>query len=293
MMTAIGTSAPVAEPATSAVRRRSGRWAVWLSCAVLALVVIVVIGANVIAPFSPNKQDLDNILLPAGGTHWFGTDDLGRDIFSRMIYGTRASIVASGLAVVIAVVIGVPLGLAAGYLGGWVDAVIMRVVDAIMSFPAIVLAIAITASFGAGIATAMAAVGVVLAPAVLRLVRAQTMSVKNETYVEAARSFGASGLRRMILPHILPNTIQPVIVQIPILMGIALIAEASLSFLQLGVQPPASSWGTVLSRSYQFLNDAPLQIFIPGLAIAITVFAFNIIGDEVQRILDPRRKTLR
>ena len=275
---------------STTTKRKAGRFAVRSSYLVLAVVAVVVIGANVISPYSPTDQDLNAILLPASADHLLGTDDLGRDVLSRMIHGTRVSVLAASLAVVIAIVVGLPLGIAAGYLGGWTDAVIMRVVDAVMSFPAIVLAIGITATMGPDITTAMIAVGIVLAPAIIRLARAQTMSIKQETYIEAARSFGAGGLRRMIVPHILPNIIQPILVQVAILMGFALIAEASLSFLQLGVQPPDASWGAVLSRSYTFLDQAPLQIFIPGLAIAATVFAFNIIGDEIQRLLDPRRK---
>jgi len=278
-----------AVPATIA-RRRAGRLAVWASYAILVVVALVVALANVIAPHNPNHQDLNAILLPASSSHLLGTDDLGRDVLSRMIHGTRVSVLAAMLAVAVAVLIGLPLGIVAGYVGGIVDSIIMRVVDAVMSFPAIVLAIGITATLGPNISTAMCAVGVVLAPAILRLARAQTMAVSKETYIEAARSFGARGVRRMVLPHILPNIIQPILVQVAILMGFSLIAEASLSFLQLGVQPPTASWGSVLARSYTFLDQAPLQIFVPGAAIALTVFALNIVGDEVQRLLDPKRR---
>lgn len=285
-MSAVATRAP----AVATSRRTAGRFAVWLSYTILLVVLLVVLFANVIAPYSPNAQDLDSILLPMSGSHPLGTDDLGRDVLSRMLHGTRVSVLAALLAVGIAVVVGLPLGIAAGWIGRGADLVIMRVVDAVMSFPAIVLAIGITATMGPNIVNAMIAVGVVLSPAIIRLARAQTMAIKSETYIEAARSFGASGLRRMIVPHVLPNIIQPILVQIAVLMGFALIAEASLSFLQLGVQPPTASWGSVLSRSYTFLDQAPMQIFVPGIAIAATVFAFNIIGDEVQRLLDPKRK---
>jgi peptide/nickel transport system permease protein len=267
-----------------------GRLAIWISYAVLGTVAVVVLFANFLAPYAPNQQDLDGILLPMSGAHPLGTDDLGRDVLSRMLYGTRVSVLAASLAVGIAVAVGLPLGIAAGWMRGVVDVVIMRIVDAVMSFPAIVLAIGITATMGPNITNAMVAVGIVLAPAIIRLARAQTMAITSETYIEAARSFGARGLRRMIVPHVIPNIIQPVLVQIAVLMGFALIAEASLSFLQLGVQPPTASWGSVLSRAYTFLDQAPMQILIPGFAIAATVFAFNIIGDEVQRLLDPKRK---
>ncbi|WP_134323227.1 ABC transporter permease subunit [Cumulibacter soli] len=282
-------TAPAAPTQPTKIRRR-GRTLIWASYAILAAMAILVVFAGLLAPHSPNYQDLDAVLLSPSGSHPLGTDDLGRDVLSRMIYGARVSILASLLAVSIAVVIGLPLGILAGYVGGMTDSVIMRVVDAVMSFPAIVLAIGITAALGPNVITAMAAVGVVIAPTILRLARAQTMAIKGETFIEAARSFGARGVRRMILPHVLPNVIQPVLVQIAILMGFALIAEASLSFLQLGVQPPTASWGSVLARSYTFLEQAPLQIFVPGIAIALTVFALNIVGDDIQRVLDPKRK---
>lgn len=271
-------------------RRKPGRIVVWLSWIILGLVVLATAFAGLIAPLDPNAQNLDDILLPVSSAHLLGTDDLGRDIFSRVIHGTRVSVLAAGLAVTIAVIVGLPIGIAAGWFGGWVDIVTVRIVDAVMSFPAIVLAIGITATLGPNIITAMTAVGVVLIPTIIRLARAQTMTIRSETYVEAARSFGARGLRRMILPHIVPNIIQPILVQIAVLMGFALIAEASLSFLQLGVQPPTASWGAVLSRAYVFLDQAPLQVFVPGIAIAATVFAFNVLSDEIQRLLDPKRR---
>lgn len=276
--------------ASAASTGGASRFALWVSYSILAVVAAVVLFAGVLAPYQPNAQDLDAILQPAGGKHLLGTDDLGRDVLSRMLHGTRVSVLAAAQAVGIAVVIGLPFGVAAGYSGRVVDAVIMRVVDAVMSFPAIVLAIGITATLGPDITTAMTAVGIVLAPTIIRLARAQTMAVRQETYIEAARSFGARGLRRLILPHVLPNVIQPILVQVAILMGFALIAEASLSFLQLGVRPPTASWGSVLARSYTFFDQAPIQIFVPGAAIALTVFALNVVGDEVQRLLDPKRR---
>ncbi|TNM36365.1 ABC transporter permease [Nocardioides albidus] len=284
------TAKTVTTVEVTTAKRRAGRLAVWASYAILAVVALVVVLADLIAPYEPNAQDLNAILLPISGDHLLGTDDLGRDVLSRMLHGTRVSVVAAALAVGIAVVIGFPLGVLAGYSGRWVDAVVMRIVDAVMSFPAIVLAIGITATMGPDINTAMTAVGIVLAPTIIRLARAQTMAVKQQTYIEASRSFGARGLRRLILPHVVPNVIQPILVQVAILMGFALIAEASLSFLQLGVRPPTASWGSVLSRSYTFFDQAPVQIFVPGAAIALTVFALNIVGDEIQRLLDPKRR---
>ncbi|KAB2810909.1 ABC transporter permease [Pimelobacter simplex] len=263
---------------------------VWLSYGILAVVVAVVLLADVLAPHAPNQQDLTALLLGPSAEHPLGTDDLGRDVLSRLLHGTRVSVLAALLAVGIAVGVGFPLGIAAGYRGGWVDAVLMRLLDTVMAFPALVLAIGITAMLEPDITTAMVAVGIVLVPVVVRLTRAQTMSVVGQTYVEAASSFGARGVRRMILPHIVPNVVQPILAQLAVLMGFALIAEASLSFLQLGVQPPTASWGTILARSYTFLERAPMSIFVPGAAIALTVFALNIVGEEVQRLLDPRRR---
>ncbi|WP_235737363.1 ABC transporter permease [Nocardioides alcanivorans] len=270
------------------IPRQSG--VIWLSYAILLVVLAVVVLADVLAPHAPNQQELGSMLLGPSAEHPLGTDDLGRDVLSRLLHGTRVSVLAALLAVGIAVVVGFPLGILAGYRGGWVDAVLMRLLDTVMAFPALVLAIGITAMLGPDITTAMVAVGVVLVPVVVRLTRAQTMAVVGQTYVEAAASFGARGVRRMILPHIVPNVVQPIIAQLAVLMGFALIAEASLSFLQLGVQPPTASWGTILARSYTFLERAPMSIFVPGAAIALTVFALNIVGEEAQRLLDPRRR---
>lgn len=262
----------------------------WVSLAVLVVALAVSVLANVIAPYDPIAQNLGDTFAAPSAAHWLGTDDLGRDVLSRMIFGTRVSILASLLAVGIALVIGLPIGLAAGYLGGVVDTVLMRVIDTLLAFPAIILAIGITATLGPSIVNAMLAVGIILSPSIARLIRAQVLSVKEETYIEAARSFGARGLIRMVAVHVIPNSIQPVLVQTSILMGSALIAEATLSFLGLGVQPPEPSWGSILSRSYTFAAQAPFQIVVPGIAIAVCVFAFTTIGDKAQERLDPRRR---
>lgn len=281
--------------ARSAVRSKYGRkpapeLTLWFSLAVLAVVVLVSVFANVISPYDPIAQNTGNAFQAPSAAHWLGTDDLGRDVLSRMIYGTRVSILASLLAVGIALVIGLPIGLLAGYVGGILDTVLMRVIDTLLAFPAIILAIGITATLGPSITNAMLAVGIILSPSIARLIRAQVLSVKEETYVEAARSFGARGILRMVLVHIVPNSIQPVLVQTSVLMGSALIVEATLSFLGLGVQPPDASWGSILSRAYTFTAQAPFQIIVPGLAIALCVFAFTTLGDRAQERLDPRRR---
>ncbi|HJG80250.1 MAG TPA: ABC transporter permease [Brevibacterium senegalense] len=262
----------------------------WASVLILLVALVLLLAGRWLTPYDPNAQDLTTVFANPSLQHWLGTDDLGRDILSRMIAGGQATIAASLFAVLVALVLGLPVGIAAGYFGGWVDTILMRVVDAFLAFPAIVLAIGVTASMGIGLRNAMFAVGIVLAPAIARLARAQTLSVKEMTYVEAARSFGAKGFRGLILPHIVPNMIQPVIVQTSVIFGHAMLAEASLSFLQLGVQAPGSSWGSVLSRAYSFMSQAPLAILVPGIAIALMVFAANIMADEAQDWLDPKRR---
>ena len=219
-------------------------------------------------------------------THLLGTDDLGRDIFSRLVYGASASIYASFLAVGVAALLGIPIGLIAGYAGGWTDTIISRVIDTFLSFPSIVLAIAVTGALGIGLTNAMISVGIVFAPQLARLVRARTLVLRQELYVDAARCFGAS-TPRILLHHILPNAIQPVIVQMTMLMAVALLAEASLSFLGLGMQPPDSSWGSMLARAYLYMEIAPAQMYAPGIAILVTALAFNALGESLREALDP------
>jgi peptide/nickel transport system permease protein len=230
-------------------------------------------------------------MAPMSRAHWFGTDDLGRDTLSRLIYGGGASLYASFLAVGIAILIGVPIGLLAGYLGGWIDEVISRVIDSFLSFPAIVLAIAVTGALGIGLTNGMISVGIVFAPQLARLVRARTLVVRNELYVDSARCFGAA-TSRILWRHILPNTIQPVIVQVTLLLAAALLAEASLSFLGLGIQPPNASWGAMLARAYQNMELAPEQMYPPGLVILTTALAFNTLGESLRAALDPTMQRL-
>ena len=260
-----------------------------LSLGFLVFLVLVAVLAPMIAPHSPTDQNLDNMLLPPSAEHLLGTDDLGRDVLSRLIHGAPATLYASFLAVSIACLIGVPIGLLAGFLGGWVDDAISRAVDTLLSFPAIVLAIGVTGALGIGLTNGMIAVGIVFSPLLARLVRAQTLIVKQELYVDASRCFGASNLR-IIVQHIVPNAIQPVIVQITLLLAAALLAEASLSFLGLGVQPPQPSWGAMLARAYNYLEIAPEQMYAPGLAILVTALAFNALGESLRVALDPTMK---
>ena len=242
--------------------------------------------APLIAPYSPTAQALSDTLLPPDGTHWLGTDDLGRDVFTRLIYGAPLALYASVLATAVAVAIGVPLGLLAGFIGGWVDEVASRLIDTVLSFPAIILAVAITGAMGIGLVHSMVAVGVVFSPVIARLVRAQTLVLRNELFVDAARCFGAT-TRHILVRHVLPNVVQPVVVQITLLLAASLLAEASLSFLGLGVQPPEPSWGAMLARAYGYLEIAPEQMWAPGLAILFSALAFNALGESLRTALDP------
>ncbi len=260
-----------------------------LSLGFLVFLVLVAVFAPAIAPHSPTDQNLDNMLLAPSAEHLLGTDDLGRDVLSRLIHGAPATLYASFLAVSIACLIGVPIGLLAGFLGGWVDDAISRAVDTLLSFPAIVLAIGVTGALGIGLTNGMISIGIVFSPLLARLVRAQTLIVKQELYVDASRCFGASNLR-IILHHIVPNAIQPVIVQITLLLAAALLAEASLSFLGLGVQPPHPSWGSMLARAYNYLEIAPEQMYAPGFAILLTALSFNALGESLRVALDPTMK---
>jgi peptide/nickel transport system permease protein len=260
-----------------------------LSLGFLLALLLLSLAAPWIAPWSPTFQNIDIPLADADAAHPLGTDDLGRDVLSRLIYGASATLFASFLAVTIATVIGVPVGLLAGFKGGWVDDVISRMIDALLSFPAIVLAIAVTSALGIGLTNGMIAVGIVFSPQIARLVRARALVVRQELYVDAARCMGASSAR-ILWRHVLPNAIQPVIVQVTLLLAGALLAEASLSFLGLGIQPPNPSWGAMLARAYQNMEIAPALMYPPGLAILFTALAFNTLGESLRVALDPTMK---
>lgn len=291
-MTDLAVTAPRA-------RSRPGAFVRWfcsdlrgaLSLSFLAVLIMVSLLAPWIAPYPPTDQDFNAMMAPISTEHWLGADDLGRDTLSRLLYGGGASLYASFLAVGVAILIGVPVGLVAGYSGGWVDEVISRVIDSFLSFPAIVLAIAVTGALGIGLTNGMISVGIVFAPQLARLVRARALVVRNELYVDSARCFGAS-TGHILWRHVLPNTIQPVIVQVTLLLAGALLAEASLSFLGLGIQPPNASWGSMLARAYQNMEIAPEQMYPPGLAILLTALTFNTLGESLRVALDPTMKRL-
>lgn len=291
-MSVLKRNAQEAVPRAQRIGLRAVPLRVWLCGLVLAVLACCALFPSLLAPHDPNAQDLSNIFASPSGLHWLGTDDVGRDVLSRLIVGARTSLAASFIAVAVALLVGLPVGILAGYFGGVIDAVLMRVVDAVLCFPPLILALGVAAAAGPGLVNSMAAVGVVLSPSIARLIRAQVLAVKERPYIEVARSF-SSGPFRIVFRHILPNALQPVLVQAAIFLGVALIAEAILSFLGLGVQPPAASWGSMLARAFAFMPQAPLLMFPPGLAIVVTVLVFNMISDLSQERLDPRARDRR
>jgi peptide/nickel transport system permease protein len=253
----------------------------------IGLIIVMALMAPLLAPYSPTQVGTG---LPLGGLaadHWLGTDQLGRDLFSRLIYGSRVSIIVGVIAVGVAAGIGVPIGLAAGYVGGGIDALLMRIVDAVIAFPALILALAIVATFGTGIQVVMVAIGVALMPQYARIVRGQVLSVQGSDYVLAAKAVGASGLR-LVLRHIAPNVWAPVMVVATLGLANAVVAEASLSFLGIGVKPPQPTWGNMLLDGFGQMQRRPAMSIAPGVAIFVLVLSFNFIGDTLRDALDPR-----
>ncbi len=254
---------------------------------VLMFVVLTAALAPWVAPADPTRPDFTGLLQPPSREHLMGTDDLGRDELSRVIHGARTSLLAGMVSVGIAVCVGLPLGLVSGYYRGRLDASLMRLTDALQSFPLLVLALAIAAVLGAGLTKAMIAIGIVFTPGFIRLSRAQVLSERERTYVEAARAQGAPDAR-IVRYHILPNSLSPVLVQASLAMAAAITAEAALSFLGLGTQPPTPSWGSMLNIAQAYLTKAPWLALWPGLAIFVTVLALNLVGDGLREVLDPR-----
>ncbi|HLJ60174.1 MAG TPA: ABC transporter permease [bacterium] len=287
-----------AAAAVGAAPRDVGRGRAWrrfwrsrlaVPCAVVvALAIAAALGAPYIAPGNPVRGDLSDALLPPSPAHWFGTDDLGRDEVARLIYGARVSLVAGMISVGIAAAVGVPLGLAAGFAGGLPDEAIMRAVDAILAFPALVLALAISAALGPGLVSSMLAIGFVTIPAFARLTRGQVLAIRHLDFVESARAVGAGALR-LLVGHVLPNALSPLVVQASLSVAFAILTEAGLSFLGLGVQPPIPSWGSMLLTGKNYLTTAPWLSLVPGAAIFLTVVSFNLLGDALDDALDPRR----
>ncbi|MBU9823051.1 ABC transporter permease [Rahnella sp. BCC 1045] len=240
-----------------------------------------------ISPFDPIKANFMEVRKAPSALHWLGTDELGRDILSRLFWGARTSLMAGCVSVIIAIVIGVPLGLIAGYWQGWLDGIISRVVEALLSCPFLVLAIALGAFLGPSLGNAMIAIGLSAMPIFARLTRAQVMSIRNEEYIEGARAIGLPD-RWILLKYVLPNVLSPILVQATLAVASAIITEASLSFLGLGQQPPDASWGAMLNTARSFLEQSPWMSIFPGLAIFMTVQGFNLLGDGLRDALDPR-----
>jgi peptide/nickel transport system permease protein len=287
------TSAPVAARAPAGPWRRAWRRLARRPSALLGLVVVVLfvvlaLAAPWIAPYDPIATSWSAVRKAPSAAHWFGTDEIGRDVLSRVIWGTRASVLAGVISVTISLCIGVPIGLAAGFLGGWVDAAISRVTDAFLACPFLILAIALAAFLGPSLFNAMVAIGVSAAPVFVRLTRGQVLGVQVEDYIEAARAVGNPPLR-IALRHILPNVTAPLVVQSTLAIASAVIAEASLSFLGLGQQPPAPSWGSMLNTAKNFVDNAPWMAIWPGAAIFLLVLSFNLLGDGLRDALDPRQ----
>ena len=255
--------------------------------AIVGVVVVAALLGPVLATYSPTQQDVRNILRPPVGAHWLGTDELGRDTLTRVLYGARVSLQVGILAVGISLLIGVSLGLLAGYLRGPTDALIMRLMDGLLALPTLVLALAITAMLGPSLTNAMLAIGVTGIPVFARLVRGQVLSIRELDYIQAARSLGARDGRVMV-SHVLPNVLAPIVVQVSLAIPTAILAEAGLSFLGLGVQPPTPSWGGMLNTAKGYLQQDPWLAIAAGTAIFVTVLGFNFLGDAVRDALDPR-----
>jgi peptide/nickel transport system permease protein len=275
-------------PWRQAWRRLGQRPAALVGLAVILFFVGIALAAPLVSPYDPIATDWLAVRKAPSLRHLFGTDEIGRDVLSRVIWGTRASLLAGLVSVSIALALGMPLGLVSGYQGGIVDGVAMRMIDAMLAIPFLILAIALAAFLGPNLTNAMIAIGVSQMPVFARLTRAQVLTAKHEDYVEAARALGNPD-RRILLRHILPNISAPILVQATLAIAMAIIAEASLSFLGLGQQPPAPSWGSMLNTAKNFLSQAPWMAVWPGLAIFSLVLSFNLLGDGLRDALDPRR----
>ena len=258
-----------------------------------AVIVLFFTTMAILAPLltsiDPFQTSFIAIRKAPSALHWLGTDELGRDLLSRMLFGARASLMAGLVSVLIALIVGVPLGLISGYFGGWVDSLISRAPEAALAIPCLILAIALAAFLGPNLVNAMIAIGISAAPRFIRMTRGQVLSVKSDDYVQSAKALGASNTR-IILTHILPNIMPPLIVQATITIATAIIAEASLSFLGLGLQPPNPSWGSMLNTAKNFMTQAPWMSIFPGSAIFLVVLGFNLLGDGLRDALDPRQR---
>src|SRR5215470_14305167 len=276
-------------PTRRALRRLFKRKGAVAGLVVISTFILLALFAPLVSPYDPIATSWSLVRKPPSALHWFGTDDLGRDLLARVIYGARASLLAGAISVTIALAIGVPLGLLSGYRGGFIDALISRITDAMLACPFLILAIALSAFLGPSLGNAMIAIGVSATRIFIRLTRGQVMDVKVEDYVEAARAMGNPPWR-IALFHILPNILPALLVQATLSIAAAIIAEAALSFLGLGQQPPEPSWGSMLNAAQRFLGSAPWMAVWPGLAIFLTVVSFNLLGDGLRDAFDPRER---
>lgn len=262
-----------------------------VSAVVLVGVVFVAVTATWIAPFGVNDVNVPDALRPPGAGHWFGTDELGRDVLSRVLVATQASMRVAVVSVAFAVVVGVTIGVLAGYRGGWVDTVLMRVIDVMFAFPVLLLALAVVAILGPGTTTTILAIGIVYTPIFARVTRASTLSVRVEPFVLLSRAMGTGNLY-ILVRHIVPNIAGPLIVQTSLSLAFAILSEAALSFLGLGIQPPQPSLGRMIFDSQGFVTMAWWMAVFPGVAIFVIVLAFNLIGDGLRDVLDPKQRTM-
>jgi peptide/nickel transport system permease protein len=274
-------------PARRALKRLARRRGAMVGLALVVFFVAIALLAPWISPYDPLATSWSTVRKAPSMAHWFGTDDIGRDVLARVVWGARASLLAGLVSVGIALCVGVPIGLAAGYVGGWTDMLISRVTDAMLACPFLILAIALAAFLGPSLTNAMIAIGIAATPIFIRLTRGQVLAVKVEDYIEAARAVGNSHLR-IALRHVLPNIVAPLIVQATLAIAAAVIAEASLSFLGLGQQPPAPSWGSMLNIAKNYVENAPWMAVWPGMSIFLLVLSFNLLGDGLRDALDPR-----
>jgi len=300
-MRSLAVAKPIAatspSDAATVPTRAQPRWRVWrrlrrhrlamLGLVFLGLLILCALTADIISPYRPLDQAMQVRLKPPSAAHWLGTDDFGRDILTRILYGSRISLQIGFVAVGIAATIGVVLGLVSGYFGGRVDDVVMRCMDVLLAFPAVLLAVVIMALLGPSTTNVMIAIGIAYIPQFARVVRGTVLTVKPNEYVQAARAAGASEMR-LLLNHVAPGTLGPIIVQVSLALAFAILAEAALSFLGLGTQPPTPTWGSMLSFGREFVREAPWFTFFPGFAIFLTVLSLNLVGDGLSDALDPR-----
>jgi peptide/nickel transport system permease protein len=265
----------------------AGRWINIVGLVIIVAFIIVAIFAPVIAPYDPNKQDLKALLEQPSTEHPLGTDELGRDTLSRELFGARISLIVGVLAVIVAVVVGTILGLCAGYFGGWTQTIVMRLIDALMSIPPLVLMLSIAAVLGGGLKNILIALGIGMVPTYCRLTCGQIMSLKESDFIIAASSIGANDIRIMFR-HLLPNSFAVLLVAMTMNVGFAILAEASLSYLGIGIGPPTATWGSMVSNGYKYLISNPVLSFAPGLSILAVVLSFNLVGDGLRDALDPR-----